>query len=128
MGQFDRMASDTEVRMNQRYVIELLNMGKNGTHWHSLMLSYLLLHPSHCCCHYITLLPRATPLLERTGCPRTSPAAFTAAFGALCQCPGSTGWSASCLAASTAHAQRWHTCTAPVPVGHCLEAHTSTAC
>lgn len=33
MGQFDRMASDTEVRMNQRYVIELLNMGKK---WHPL--------------------------------------------------------------------------------------------
>ena len=37
--QYDKLASDMEVHMKQKCVIELLHEGKNGTHWHSLMLA-----------------------------------------------------------------------------------------
>ena len=36
-GQSDKMASDMEVCMKQRCVIEFLHAEKNGTHWHSLI-------------------------------------------------------------------------------------------
>ena len=48
-GHSDKVAPDMEVDIKQRCVIELLHVEKNGTYWHSLMLSENLSRPNSGC-------------------------------------------------------------------------------
>ena len=48
-GQSDKMASDMEVLMKTRGVIEFLHMEKNCAHWHSSKLAECLWRPKSGC-------------------------------------------------------------------------------
>ena len=50
-GQSDKMASDVEVRTEQRCVTEFLQVEKNGTHWHSSMIAEHLQRLNSGCQH-----------------------------------------------------------------------------